>query len=277
MRRVAAVQKSIWQATLFLTVSLFVAAGTAQAQPFVTVNDDGFEFTPDPVYIVVGEAVYWIDDGSGPYTIYSFTDAWTPFQTPAGILFDQSGTYDYYDDAFSMGTVYVYDNVPPSVAITNPTNNAVLAAPATFTFAADASDLDADGLYDVAFYIGPNLVDVVFTSPFETPVTDLAAGGYTLTVIAYDNVGATATNSITITVQNSGPITLTALKLAAGRFSFNASGLTAGKTNIVQVSTNLAFSAGWVSIATNVAAGSSASFTNAVSGGRGFFRLLQQP
>ena len=164
-----------------------------------------------------------------------------------------------------------------TVAITNPTNNAVLAAPATFTFAADASDLDADGLSDVEFYIGPNLVDDVFSSPFETPVTDLAAGGYTLTVIAYDNVGATATNSITITVQNSGPITLTALKLAAGRFSFNASGLTAGKTNIVQVSTNLAFSAGWVSIATNVATGSSASFTNAVSGGRGFFRLLQQP
>jgi len=275
---VAAVQKSIWRATLFLTVSLFVAAGTAQAQPYVTVTDDGFSFNPDPVYIVAGEAVYWFDDGSGPYTIYSLNGDWTPFPTTGnGLYFGAPGTYPYYDDAGDFGTIYVSANTPPSVAITNPTNNAVLAAPATFTFAADASDLDADGLYDVAFYIGPNLVDVVFTSPFETPVTDLAAGGYTLTVIAYDNVGATATNSITITVQNPGPIRLTALKLAAGRFSFNASGLTAGKTNIVQVSTNLAFSAGWVSIATNVATGSSASFTNAVSGGRGFFRLLQQP
>jgi len=270
-------KKAIWQAALFLTFSLLAAANTAQAQPYVTVTDDGFSFNPDPVYIVAGMAVYWFDDGSGPYTIYSSTGAWTPFQTPGGILFDQTGTYDYYDDAGDFGTVYVSANVPPTVAITNPTNNEVFSPPASFTFAADASDSDADGLSDVEFYIGTNLVDDVFLSPFTTDVTNLVAGNYTLTAIAYDNLGATATNSINILVQNPVPITLTALKLAAGRFSFNAAGLTAGKTNIVQVSTNLASAANWVSIATNVSSAASESFTNVVSGGRGFFRLLQLP
>lgn len=266
-------QKAIWHATFFLAVSLLVATGTAQAQPYVIVTDDGYSFTPDPVYIVAGEVVYWVDDGSGPYTIYSYYGDWTPFQTPGGHYFDVPGTYPYYDDAADFGTIYVSANTPPSVTITNPANNAVFTAPASFTFAADASDSDADGLSDVEFYVGTNLVDDVFFSPFETPVTNLTAGSYTLTAIAYDNVGATATNSITITVQ----IRLTALNLAAGKFWFNATGLTAGKTNIVQASTNLASPANWVSIATNVATSSSESFTNAVSGGRGFFRLLQLP
>ncbi len=267
-------QKIIWRAAFFLTIGLFAAPITARAQPYVTVTDDGFSLNPDPVYIVAGMAVYWVDDGSGPYTIYSLNGDWSPFPTPGGLLFNVPGTYQYYDDAADFGTIYVSANTPPSVAITNPVNNAVFTAPASFTFAADASDTDADGLSDVEFYIGQNLVDDVFSSPFETPVTDLAAGSYTLTVIAYDNVGATTSASITITVQ---PITLSALNLAAGQFSFNATGLTAGKTNIVQASTDVASPANWVAISTNVAAGSSESFTNSVSGDRGFFRLLQLP
>jgi hypothetical protein len=53
--------------------------------------------------------------------------------------------------------------------------------------------------------------------------------------------------------------------------------LTAGKTNILQSSTNLASSANWMPLETNIAAGSSVSFTNAISGGHHFFRLLQLP
>jgi len=266
-------QKAIWQATFFLTISLFAASNTTQAQPYVTVTDDGFSFNPDPVNIVAGEGVLWVDDGSGPYTISSSAGYWTPFPTPGGLYFDVPGTYSYYDDAGDFGTVYVSAHTPPSVTIINPTNNAVFTAPASFAFAADTSDPDAVGLSDVEFYVGTNLVDDVFTSPFATSVTNLTAGSYTLTAIVYDDLGATGTNSITISVQ----ITLTALNLAAGKFWFNATGLTVGKTNILQDSTNLASSANWVSIKTNVATSGSASFTNVVSGRSGFFRLLQLP
>jgi len=265
------------QATLLSIVSLLATACALHAQPSVTVTDDGVTFSPDPVYIVTGQAVYWVDDGTGPYTIFSSTSAWSPVTTPGGILFSAAGTYPYFDDAGDQGTVYVTANLPPTVVITNPTNNAAFTAPASFTFSANASDSDADGLSDVVFYVGTNLVDDVFSSPFETAVTNLAAGNYTLTVVAYDNVGAVSSNSVSILVQNSGPIILTALTTTAGRFQFTATGLTTGKTNILQSSTNLISSANWTPIATNIAGSSSTSFTNTISGGHHFFRLLQLP
>jgi hypothetical protein len=265
------------QPTLLLIVCLLATACALHAQPYVTVTDDGFAFSPDTVSIVTGEAVYWVDDGSGPYTIFSTTSAWSPVTTPGGILFNAAGTYSYFDDAGDQGTIYVTTNVPPTVVITNPTNNAVFTDPASFTFSADASDSDADGLSDIVFYIGTNLVDDVFSSPFETSVTNLSAGSYTLTAVAYDNVGAVTSNSVSIVVQNSGPITLTALTMTTDGFQLTATGLTAGKTNILQSSTNLASSANWMPLETNIAAGSSVSFTNAISGGHHFFRLLQLP
>lgn len=265
------------RATLLSIVSLLATVCALQAQPYVTVTDNGFTFSPDPVNIVTGQAVYWVDDGSGPYTIFSTTSSWSPVTTPGGILFTAAGTYSYFDDAGDQGTVYVTTNLPPAVAITNPTNNAVFTDPASFTFSADASDTDADGLSDVVFYVGTNLVDDVFSSPFETAVTNLAAGSYTLTAVAYDNVGVASSNSVSILVQNSGPVTLTALTATADGFQFTATGLTTGKTNILQSSTNLMSSANWTPIATNIAGSSSASFTNAISGGHQFFRLLELP
>lgn len=244
------------------------------AKADVVVTDNGSTFSPDPVNIVVGQAVLWKDDGSGPYQITSATGAWTPFNTPGGILFSQSGTYSYYDDVGNFGTVQVSPNIPPSVTITNPATNAVFSAPASFLFAADASDPDADGVSDVEFYVGTNLVDDVFSSPFATTVTNLTAGTYQLTAIAYDNAGATATNSITIYV---GGITLITPRVVAGRFLFSASGLTPGKTNVLQTSTDLITSgANWVPLATNVATAGNMSFTNAAMR-RVFFRLIQLP
>jgi plastocyanin len=138
-----------------------------QAQAQVTVTDDGFSFSPDPVNIVAGESVYWVDDGSGPdggsYQISSDTSAWSPFLTPNGLYFNQTGTYGYYDDVGDTGTIVVTPNIPPTVTITYPTNNTVLTPPATFNFSADASDTDADGLSDVEFYVGTNLVDDILS------------------------------------------------------------------------------------------------------------------
>jgi len=242
------------------------------AQALVT--DDGFGFSPNPVNIVAGQYVYWEDDGSGPYLIISDTSAWTPFLTPGGIIFNQPGQYGYHDDAGDFGTVAVTPNIPPSVTVTNPATNAVFSSPANFTFSTDASDTDADGLSDVEFYVGTNLVDDVFSSPFETVVTNLPQGTYVLTAIAYDNAGATATNQITIYVQG---INLTAPRIVAGSFQFNASGLTVGKTNVLQASTNIASAASWFSLATNVATASTMSFTNSATLSRRFFRLSQLP
>jgi hypothetical protein len=67
---------------------------------------------------------------------------------------------------------------------------------------------------------------------------------------------------------------LAAPRLDGGQFQFGATGLTVGRTNLIQVSTNMI---SWTPLSTNVAKDFSMTFTNA-SGLRGqFFRLLELP
>jgi hypothetical protein len=272
-RRLAAMQRGV-RKFIGAIASLFVVSCTFSAPAVVYVSVSIFTgLSPDPAHIVAGDAVVWYDgDGFGPYTIFGFGP---PFDTTGGIRFLQPGSYQYSDDVGDQGTVIVSPDIPPSVTITNPATNAVFTAPATFDFAADATDPD-DGVSDVEFYIGTNIVDDVFFTPYTTGITNLPAGAYVLTVIAYDTVGATATNSINITVQGTVPIQLLSPTVTSGQFRFSAVGLTIGKTNVLYASTNLA-SINWIPIATNVATGNSATFTNPVSAGRRFFRLLQLP
>ncbi len=186
---------------LLVLVAFCLAPFAARAYVLVTVTM--FSLDPNPVNITVGEAVFWTDgDGGGPYGIYGF-DGWNTETDSYGIQFLDVGTYYYYDDNGNYGTINVANsvpNVPPSVTITAPANNAVFSPPASFAFTATANDPDSDGILDVEFYVGANLVCDVFSPPYATSVTNLAAGTYTLSAIAYDYGGATDTNSITITV-----------------------------------------------------------------------------
>ena len=157
---------------------------------------------PDPVTIQAGQGVFWTDgDGGGPYGIYGL-DGWSTQTDSSGIQFNQPGTYKYYDDTGNYGTIYVTtaQNVPPSVTITAPVNNASFPPPANFNFTATAIDPDSDGIMDVQFYVGTNLVGDVSSPPYAASVTNLPSGAYTLTAVANDYGGASATNSIAIAV-----------------------------------------------------------------------------
>ena len=84
----------------------------------------------------------------------------------------------------------------------------------------------------------------------------------------HDNVG-----SFTGTIIVNGPAPLLeAPRLVNGQFVFNATSLTAGKTNALYSSTNLTQ---WAAIQTNVAISSSMTFTNAAGAGLTFYRLLE--
>jgi len=84
----------------------------------------------------------------------------------------------------------------------------------------------------------------------------------------HDNVsGFTAT--VIVTAPQLG-----APRLANGWFIFDATGLTAGRTNVVQSSTTLTT---WSATQTNVAPGSSMTLSNAITVGPKFFRLLELP
>ncbi|MEB0141144.1 MULTISPECIES: Ig-like domain-containing protein [unclassified Undibacterium] len=82
------------------------------------------------------------------------------------------------------------------VSLTASPTNAV--APATILLNATASDPDGS-VAKVDFYNGSNLITSIAQAPYSTPWSNVAAGTYSVTAKATDNLGA-STTSIPITV-----------------------------------------------------------------------------
>jgi hypothetical protein len=263
---------SILSGTVLLM--LLIASGPLRASE-VTVGVSLFDLTPNTVNIKIGDIVYWVDaDGLDDYYV---SGGWGTVAVPCGIRFWSAGSYQYYAAWLYGGTWHGTINVssvdaPPFVAITSPTNGAVFAAPATLAFEADATDPDPNDIWDVEFWVGDTLVDALFYPPFTTTLNDLPAGTYTLKAIAWDYSDVSYTNSIVITVNNPGPITLNGAAWTGTNLTFHADGLIAGKTNVVECSTNMI---DWWPVQTNVADGTSQGFTNTPAGRAQFFRMMQ--
>ena len=87
-------------------------------------------------------------------------------------------------------------NTPPSVSITNPPDNSVFGNTDSVTIGASASDTDGS-VTNVQFFDGLVLLRSVSTSPysFSTAPFTFALGLHTLTAVASDNLGATATSA----------------------------------------------------------------------------------
>jgi len=226
-------------------------------------------------------------DDWGPYSISSESGAWGPrYLYDAGdvdgLQFNQAGDYFYYDVFnYNYGVVHVrigLPNTPPTVSISSPADGALFVGPATFTFSADAFDLE-NGVSDVEFYVGADFVDDVFASPFSTTVTDLGSGSYTLFAVAYDFDGASSTCSISITVRDStaSGISLSAPEITAGQFRFLVSGLATGKRAVLETTTALSVAASWTPVQTNVASGATVTFASNVAPGNHFFRVVSEP
>jgi hypothetical protein len=99
-------------------------------------------------------------------------------------------------------------NNPPTVSITSPTNSTVFTAPASFTIQASASDSDGS-VSQVEFFVESTSAGVDTSSPYSAAVNNLAAGSYTLSVVATDNAGAKATNSVNIVVNGAPTVSIT--------------------------------------------------------------------
>ncbi|MDB5257891.1 MAG: glycoside hydrolase family 18 [Chitinophagaceae bacterium] len=93
------------------------------------------------------------------------------------------------------------NNQAPTVSLTAPANNANYNAPAGITVSANAADTDGT-VSKVDFYNGATLLSSDNTAPYSYTWTNVAAGTYTISAKATDNLGASATTSaVTIVVK----------------------------------------------------------------------------
>ena len=98
-------------------------------------------------------------------------------------------------------------NQAPTVSLTSPTNGATFTAPASITINATAGDPDGS-VTRVDFYRGSTLIASDTTSPYSATWSNPASGTYTLTAVAVDSAGASATSapvSITVNVATTLP------------------------------------------------------------------------
>ena len=104
-------------------------------------------------------------------------------------------------------------NTPPSVNITAPASGATFTAPATVSITANASDTGGSVTL-VEFFQGTTKIGEDASAPYSFSWTNVAAGPYSLTAKATDNLGGTTTSAaVAITVN--GPNTPPSVNITA--------------------------------------------------------------
>ncbi len=277
-------QRDVLRVTMAVATGVMLAGSSRGEDVYWT---SGYGFYPPVVVTSPGGSVTWWNADVYGFPVLVSSDA--PFGNPnyfsfylvdfgdsATVTFPNQGTFGYHSNYGEQG--YVVVNVPPLITITNPPEGAVFAAPASFLIQVEASETPDDIVWDVAFFLADgsqtNSLGVDSQPPFSAAVTNLPPGQYTLIAVATDYYYATATNAVHITVMSAAPLLFTNVRRLGNEFVFDASGLTPGRTNVLQVSTNLQ---SWIGLQTNVATAPSATFTNPILPGAGFFRLVQWP
>lgn len=101
-------------------------------------------------------------------------------------------------------------SLPPSVVLVNPTNGSSFNTPATIELSASATDSDGT-VTNVSFYfVGTNFIGGATNVPFNFTWNNVSAGNYSLTAVATDNSGLSATSAppvnITVSAVNQPPL-----------------------------------------------------------------------
>jgi hypothetical protein len=118
-------------------------------------------------------------------------------------------------------------NVPPTVSITGPTNNAHFTAPTNISITASAADSDGS-VSKVEFFQGTAKLGESTNSPYSLVWSNVGAGSYTLTARATDNLGAaTVSAPVSISVSGGTPPVIVVQPVSAV--------VTQGKTNTFSV------------------------------------------
>ena len=119
--------------------------------------------------------------------------------TLTGVTTNQAGTYSVVvtnvAGSVTSSNAVLTVNVPPTISLTNPANNAVFPAGANVSLSASASDTDGT-VTQVQFFQGTNSLGVITTAPYNLVWTNPPVGGYSLTAQATDNNSLIATSAV---------------------------------------------------------------------------------
>jgi len=128
----------------------------------------------------------------------------------------------------------------------------------------------------VEFFNDSASLDIDTTNPYGVPVNNLAAGTYTLSAVATDNLGAKATNSVRLTVNGPAqPATLFDPLRAGNDFMFSFASQS-GRTYQVQYTDGLG-GGSWQLLTTLTGNGSTMTVTNRnVPAALRFYRVESQ-
>lgn len=256
---------------------LLIWVGIADAPAITnTVVMGNYFFNPTNITINSGDYIRWTN--SVPLTTHDTTrtgsNPWsaTPFSGTTTFLlqFTNAGSYPYYCNQHvfvtptkhpeQTGTVSVVAaNLPPSVSLTNPANNAKFRAPTNILLQASATD---DGtVTNVQFFIGNALLGNDATAPFSFTLNNAAASNYTFTARAQDNSGLSTTSAVINVFVLTNTVLTAPARLPDGKFRFTVQGIS-GQTYAAESSTNLTL---WSAFSTNVAPANAFNITDSTS------------
>jgi glucose/arabinose dehydrogenase/plastocyanin len=200
---------------LFLTV-LFCRGMESVRAATVMISIQGSAFVPATQTIHIGDTVMWTNEDSLPHTSTSGQPSAPDGAWDSGFLsqgqsfshtFSAAGTFPYFCTVHPFMTasitVQAAGPTPPTVTITNPTNNTALAAPGSILIEATATP-SAGTITQVQFFDGTASLGIDTTSPYSV-TTNLGAGTHSLTAKATDSNGAVGTSAaVAVTVGGGG-------------------------------------------------------------------------
>ena len=140
-----------------------------------------------------------VSDATSPYSA-TWTDVPAGIHDLTAVAVDNNGARATSSPA--RVTVSAPANQAPSVAITSPATGASYAAPGTVAISATAADSDGT-IARVAFYAGATLIATDTSAPYTASWSNVAAGTYALTAVAFDNGGA-STSSAAVNIMVTG-------------------------------------------------------------------------
>ncbi|MEO8674725.1 MAG: Ig-like domain-containing protein [Casimicrobiaceae bacterium] len=119
-----------------------------------------------------------------------------------------------YDNTIFVDAAYVGAPVAPTVSLTAPAANQIYAAPASVAFAAIAASPNS-AIAKVEFYNGAALVGTDVSTPYAFAWNNIAAGAYSVSALAYDNLGVVVSSGA-VPIIVCGPPTVTMTSPASG-------------------------------------------------------------